>query len=231
MADLTESGLSGPEAGPADGGAARELVVFLHGWGANGADLFGLVPHFQQALPGAHFAAPNGPETCDMAPPGMESYQWFGLEDRSAAAMLDGAEAARPRLDAYLDAKLDSLGLGPDKLALFGFSQGTMLALHTALRRPQPIAALVGFSGLLIGAETLAQQLSARPPVLLVHGEADEVVPFALMAPAAEAMQAAGVAVETMARPGVGHGIDGPGLNRAIAFLTQHFEGPGASDG
>ncbi|MCC7275164.1 MAG: alpha/beta fold hydrolase [Alphaproteobacteria bacterium] len=212
--------LSGPTRDPAAGGPAREIVLLLHGLGADGDDLIGLAPYLAQALPHAAFAAPNAPFPCDMAPYG---YQWFSLQDRSPAMMLAGVQAAAPLLDAYVDDLLARHGLGDDRLAFVGFSQGTMMSLHVAPRRGRAAAGVVGFSGALLAGERLAEEVRSRPPVLLVHGDADPVVPFQAMATAAAALDAVGVAVATERRPGVGHSIDEAGLRLATAFLQDAF--------
>jgi phospholipase/carboxylesterase len=216
--------LSGPVFGPLKG-PARQLVVFLHGVGADGQDLIGLAPILAEVLPHAAFCSPNAPERYDMAPFG---YQWFSLADRRPEALSAGVRKAAPALNAFLDAELAKFGFGDSALALIGFSQGTMTGLYTALRRPKPCAAVVGFSGALLGVETLANEIKSRPPVLLIHGEEDPVVPFAALAHACGALAAHGVAVEHASRPGLGHGIDGPGLSLAAKFLVQAFgpQGP-----
>nr|WP_123692854.1 alpha/beta fold hydrolase [Stella humosa] len=214
--------LSGPTMGPAAGGPAREVVVFLHGLGADGNDLIGLAPYFAQALPHAAFAAPDAPFPCDMAPYG---YQWFSLQDRSPAMMLAGVQAAAPLLDAYIDDLLAKLGLGADRLALVGFSQGTMMALHVAPRRAEAVAGVVGYSGRLLAAASLPADVRSRPPVLLIHGDADQIVPFDSLELSANALKAAGIAVTAERRPGLGHSIDEPGIAQAIAFLTERFSG------
>jgi phospholipase/carboxylesterase len=212
--------LDGPRAGPAQAqdGRAKELVVLLHGLGADGNDLISLAPLFAQALPEAAFVSPNAPFPCDMAPMGR---QWFSFQDRDPAAVLAGARVAATYLDAFIDAELERNGLTDDRLALLGFSQGTMMALHTAIRRPQPCAAVVGFSGALVGPELLAEEVRSRPPVLLVHGDADEVVPFQSMAAAEQALRAAGFLVHGETRPGLGHGIDEAGLKLGATMLKQ----------
>ena len=139
--------LTGPTVAPASGGPAQQLVVFLHGLGADGDDLIELAPYFATALPDAAFIAPHAPEPCDMAPFGR---QWFSLRDQSPEAMLAGVRHAAPILDDFLNVQLAEHCLGPDKLLLVGFSQGTMMALHLALRRKVAPAAVVGFSGLLV---------------------------------------------------------------------------------
>ena len=219
MSELME--LDGPRQAPASGGEADSLVVLLHGLGADGNDLFGLVPHLAQVLPGAAFVSPHAPFTCDMAPFG---YQWFSVQDRSPSAMLAGVQATAPILDAFIDAEMERHGVSAAQTALIGFSQGTMMSLFVAPRREEAFAGIVGFSGRLIAPELLAEEIKVRPPVVLVHGDADEVVPYESMALAEEGLTAAGIEVETMTRPGLGHGIDPEGMTRAASFLAERFE-------
>lgn len=218
---MTESlELDGPSAEPADGGPARQLVVLLHGVGADGADLIELAPLLADALPGAAFVAPDAPHPCDLAPYGR---QWFSLQDRSVPAMAAGLRRVAPIVDAYLDHQLALRGLGDDSLAVVGFSQGTMTALHVALRRPHRPAALVGFSGALLEPERLGDEIRSRPPVLLIHGDADPVVNPSCLASAEAGLAAVGVPVLAEMRPGLDHGIDGHGVAAAAAFLRQCF--------
>ncbi len=212
--------LDGPRFGPAQAqdGRPKELVILLHGLGADGNDLISLAPLFAQALPAAAFVSPNAPFPCDMAPFGR---QWFSFQDRDPAAVLAGVRMAASHLDAFLDAELERAGLPDARLALLGFSQGTMIALHTAIRRAHPCAAVIGYSGALVGPELLAAEVRSRPPLLLVHGDADEVVPFPSMAAAEQALRAAGFGVQVAARPGLGHGIDEAGLQLGAAMLKQ----------
>ncbi len=221
--------LDGPRFGPAQAadGKPKELIVLLHGLGADGNDLISLAPLFGQILPEAAFVSPNAPFPCDMAPMGR---QWFSFQDRDPAAVLEGARAAAGPLDAFIDAELERAGLSDDRLALLGFSQGTMIALHTAIRRARPCAAVIGYSGALVGSELLAAEVRSRPPMLLVHGDADEVVPFPSMAAAEGALRAAGFLVHGEARPGLGHGIDEAGLHLGAAMLKQSLypDGVGA---
>ena len=216
--------LDGPRTGPAQAqdGRAKELVILLHGLGADGNDLISLAPLFAQVLPEAAFVSPNAPFPCDMAPPGASmGRQWFSFQDRDPAAVLVGARAAAIHLDAFIDAELERNGLPDERLVLLGFSQGTMIALHTAIRRAHPCAAVIGYSGALVGPELLAQEVRSRPPVLLVHGDADEIVPFQSMAAAEQALRGAGFLVHGEARPGLGHGIDEAGLKLGAAMLRQ----------
>lgn len=212
--------LDGPRFGPASGSTARQLVVLLHGLGADGNDLIGLAPHLAQRLPDATFVSPHAPFPCDMAPFGR---QWFSLQDRTPAALDAGVRLAAPILDGFLDDELKRHGLSDDRLALLGFSQGTMTALFTGLRRTAPCAQIVGFSGVLIGSEHLADEIRSRPPVLLVHGEVDEVVPFSALAAAEATLAANQVPVEAHGRPGLGHGIDEVGLRLATTALEKAF--------
>jgi phospholipase/carboxylesterase len=210
--------LDGPSHPPAAGGKPRQLVILLHGLGADGNVLIGLAPLFAQILPEAEFLSPNAPFPCDMSPYG---FQWFSLQDRDPAALVVKVSAAAPILDAYIDSALAARGLTDSEFALVGFSQGTMMALYVGLRRAKPVAGIVGFSGALLAGEALPQQLRSRPPVLLVHGDADPVVPFDALAMAEAGLKAAGVPVETLVSHGLGHGIDEAGLKRAAAFLQQ----------
>ena len=210
--------IDGPRRAPASGGKAKQLVVFLHGLGADGGDLISLVPHISRIIPDAAFASPHAPFPCDMAPTGL---QWFSLAEMSMASLLAGAEMARPILDNFLDSELAAHDLTPDKLAVFGFSQGAMMALHCCLRRSAPVGAIIGCSGLLIAPENLAGEIKARPPVTLLHGTEDMVVPFQSMDAAEQSLKALGVAVQSFARPGLGHGIDQEGLSLAAEHLRQ----------
>ncbi len=212
--------LTGPSVEPASGGPAAQLVILLHGVGVDGNDLIGLAPFLSSILPDAAFVAPDAPEAFDMAPFGR---QWFSLQDRTASVIAAGVRASAPILDAYIDEQLALWGVNDSDLALVGFSQGTMMALHVALRRAKPPAAVVGFSGALVDAASLATEITAKPRVLLIHGEDDEVVNPASLPTAENALAAVGVPVLTELRPGLGHGIDGVGAQLALKFLGQTF--------
>ena len=214
--------LSGPSRPPASGGKPRRLVILLHGLGADGNDLIGLAPYWARLLPDAEFLSPNAPFPCDMAPYG---YQWFSSQDRSPEAVLGGVRAAAPILDAFIDEALEQRGLGSGELALVGFSQGTMMSLFVALRRAEPVAGIVGFSGRLLAPELLASELRSRPPILLVHGTEDPLVPYSSLAAAETTLKAAGVPVETVTSVGIGHSIDDQGLRRGGQFLKKVLSG------
>ena len=212
--------LDGPRCGPAAGGKAQSLVLLLHGLGADGNDLISLAPYWARALPETVFVSPHAPFPCDMAPYGR---QWFSLQDRSQTMILAGVKAAAPILDAFIDAQLAEHGLTEGRLALVGFSQGTMMSLYVAPRRARAVAGVVGYSGALVGADSLAVDARSKPPVLLVHGDADDIVPFQAMDAAAAGLRAAGLSVETLARPGLPHSIDDAGLTRGGAFLAERL--------
>jgi phospholipase/carboxylesterase len=212
--------LSGPRVPPRRPGPPRQLLVLLHGVGADGNDLISLAPVLAERLPHAAFVAPNGPEPCDMAPFG---HQWFSLRDLRPAALLAGVQTSLPVLNAFLDAELQASGVDPRQLALVGFSQGTMLALYAALRRAPAVAAVLGYSGALLGAERLPSEVISRPPVFLIHGDADEIVPVQALHAAVQGLQAAEVPVRWSVSPGLGHGIDPENIERGAAFLAAAF--------
>jgi phospholipase/carboxylesterase len=215
--------LEGPGAAPKSGGKARQLVVFLHGYGSNGDDLISLAPYWADLLPDAEFLSPNAPFPCEMNPFG--GYQWFGFQDMTPMAMMEALKKASVALDVFLDTQLASRGLDETKLALVGFSQGTMMALHVGPRRAKAPAAIVGYSGSLIGPEMLLKEGRSKPPILLVHGMADPVVPFISMAAASAGLEAAGLVIESLARPGLVHSIDQEGLLRGGRFLQEKLAG------
>lgn len=213
--------LSGPAFGPSGGGAPGSIVILLHGYGADGNDLLGLAPHWAQQLPRTQFVSPHAPFPCEAAPFGR---QWFGFEGRDAGMLLAETRAAAAMLDAFIDATLTARKLSEDRLALVGFSQGTMLALHVAPRRPRAIAGVLGYSGSLIAPELLQQEVKSRPNILLVHGNADPVVPYESMAAAVAALKAADIPVASETRPRLAHAIDEPGLALGGQFLATMLD-------
>jgi phospholipase/carboxylesterase len=213
--------LTGP-ARPAASGTADSLVIFLHGYGADGNDLIGLAEPLAPHLPNTRFLAPNAPERCPGNPMG---FQWFPIPwlDGSPEAVARASAARSFRLlDDWLDA-IATEGIGPERTVLVGFSQGTMMALHVGLRRAAPLAGIVGFSGRLLEPERLAEEVTSRPPVLLVHGDEDPVVPFASLQAAAEALTAAGVETYAHVSRGTAHGIAPDGLGLALGFIRERL--------
>ncbi|TCO69818.1 alpha/beta hydrolase [Rhodovulum euryhalinum] len=214
--------LQAGRAGAAKGEAER-LVIFLHGYGANGADLLGLAEPLAPHMPGTAFLAPDAPETCAGVPFG---YQWFPIpwidgssEEQSRAGM----GRAVDDLNAWLDSVAEDEGVSPMRTVLFGFSQGTMMALHVGARRAPACAGIVGFSGRLLDPELLEDEMVARPPVLLVHGDADDVVPIAALPEAGNALSAVGFDVYAHVMKGTGHGIAPDGLSVALAFMRERL--------
>lgn len=206
-------------------GKARSMVVFLHGYGADGADLLGLADPLAPHLPDTLFVAPDAPDPCSGNPYGR---QWFPipwLDGSSAVDAAKGLDRAADDLNGFLDARLGDAGLTPAGLALIGFSQGTMMALHVAPRRAAPVAAVVGFSGRLLRPDALATAAISKPPVLLVHGDADPMVPFADMGLAGQTMTAAGFQTFCHVMKGTGHGIAPDGLSAALSFLLPRIGG------
>jgi phospholipase/carboxylesterase len=204
---------------------ARQLVVFLHGYGADGNDLIDIGRAWQGLLPQATFVSPHAPEPCAQAPVGR---QWFPLTFRDPNERWTGVNAAAPILTSFLDAELKRHNLPPSALALVGFSQGTMLALHAGLRRATAPAAIVGYSGLLavppdVNPETFAAEIKSRPPVLLVHGDRDDLIPPQALFHAAGGLAALGVPVEWHMSYGIGHGIDQEGLRHGGEFLARRL--------
>jgi phospholipase/carboxylesterase len=208
----------------AQSGSTRSAVIFLHGYGANGADLLGLAEPLAPHLPDTLFIAPDAPETCAASPLG---FQWFPIpwiDGSSEEAAETGMRAAIDDLNAFLDGVMVDEDLLPEQVALVGFSQGTMMALHVAPRREDAVAGVVGFSGRLLAPEVLADEVVVRPPVLLVHGDADDVVPVQSLPEAADALQKAGwEEVYAHIMKGTGHGIAPDGLSVALAFLRDRL--------
>ena len=216
--------LDGPRLPPRSG-TAQQLVVFLHGYGADGNDLIEIGRAWQALLPQAAFVSPHAPEPCAMAPVGR---QWFALTFRDPNERWVGVNHAAPLLERFLDAELARRRLPPSALALVGFSQGTMMALHVGLRRTVSPVAIVGYSGLLVlppdgKAQAVAADIKSRPPVLLVHGDQDELIPAQALFSATQGLAALGVPVEWHLSAGVGHGIDAEGLRHGGEFLARRF--------
>ncbi len=203
-------------------GTTRSVVVFLHGYGANGADLLGIADVLAEHLPDTLFVAPDAPETIPMMPTG---YQWFPIpwiDGSSEEESERGLLAAANDLNAFLDALMVDEDVMPEQVVLFGFSQGTMMALHVAPRRDDPVAGIVAFSGRLLRPELLEDEVVSRPPVILIHGDADDVVPPQSLPQAAEALQAAGWKdVYAHVMKGTAHGIAPDGLQVALAFMRD----------
>ncbi|MCL4679378.1 MAG: phospholipase [Alphaproteobacteria bacterium] len=209
-------------------GNPQQIVMLLHGLGSNGRDLISLAPYWQQALPYALFISPDAPFACDMAPPGYpDSYQWFSLMSREMDDMLAGVRRVTPILQSFIKEILEKYELPASALALVGFSQGTMTALHVGPRLQSPIAGIVGYSGALLWEEGMEIELKSRPPALLVHGEADDVVPVTAWFHAKLTLEAQGFPVSGFTCRGLPHSIDQKGIEEAAVFLKNVFSETG----
>jgi phospholipase/carboxylesterase len=210
--------LDGPRVSPAGGGTPKSLIVFLHGYGADGNDLIGLAREFGRALPHTAFVSPHAPERCLGTPTGR---QWFPLTMRDPSEFARGVARARPALDVFLDAELQRHGLDESNCALVGFSQGTMMALHVGPQRRKKLAGILGFSGLLADPHALKGGAAQKPPVLLIHGDADDLIPVAAIFQAAQGLAAAEIPVEWHISRGIPHGIGPDGIELGLAFLRR----------
>jgi len=220
--------LSGPRMEPASG-EAKSLVILSHGYGANGDDLIGLANFWRQAMPDTAFVSPNAPQVCEMNPGG---YQWFPIRMRNPGEgwrpptdeVWEHVTGAAPSLDALITDELAHYGLDETKLALVGFSQGTMMSLHVGLRRPIAPAAILGFSGAFVGAEH-GDEITARPPVFLIHGDQDPMIPVQAMFKATEELGELNIPVQWHVSQGVQHSIGQDGLQLGGQFIVDALSG------
>jgi len=212
--------VNGASLKPRSGGPPKQIVLLLHGYGSSGTDLISLAPHWQDAMPDTLFLAPHAPQRCGAMASG---YQWWGLSSFDPAGLAAGAASAAPAIDAFIDRKLDQYGLTEADLALVGFSQGTMMALHIGLRRPRAVAAIVGYSGMLTQSGDLSGRDFSKPPVLLVHGSADPVVPISALHSAESDLKRLGVTVTTHVSDGLAHSVDPVGLQLGRDFVAGAF--------
>lgn len=215
---MSEYDLNTYKYGPASGGTPKQLVILLHGLGSDGRDLISLAPFFAQDLPDAIFVSPDAPYPCDMAPVG---YQWFSLQDTSAAATLAGVQRAAPVLDHFIAAQMEKYGVPADKTALAGFSQGTMMSLYVGPRFPEKLGGVLGYSGALVGGEDLAEAEMHKIPVHLVHGDVDDVVPVEMYHRAHKRLSETGHDVTGGVTAGLPHSIDEAGIREGGAFLRR----------
>ena len=205
---------------PLSGEKAKHVVIILHGIGDSADGIIGLAEPFRLAMPDTEFRAPNAPYPYDFSPFG---FQWFSGQDWTPSVVLEGVKKAAEPLNAYIDHVLETHDLTPDKMALVGFSQGTMMSLYVAPRRAPSLAGVVGYSGALVGSETLVKERKSSPPVLLVHGTQDEVLPFAAMTQALGGLRDANMNVTAFTCHGLGHSIDEQGVSQGLLFLRRVF--------
>lgn len=203
---------------PAQSGKAEWLVIFLHGYGSNGADLMSFADYWQSSMPNVAFVAPDGPEATKDG-----GFQWIGKRPAGDPRLYDDAVEIAPALHGFIDGELAREGLDASRLALVGFSQGAVMALHLGLRRTVPPAAVLGYSGGLVGADKLKDEIVSKPPVMLVHGEQDELAPLYGMMASVKALTEAGVACQGLPIPGLGHAVDANALVYGARFLLSAF--------
>lgn len=204
--------------GPASGKKAQQLVILLHGLGADGRDLLGLAPHFGHSLPDAVFVSPNAPFECDMAPSG---YQWFSLQEWTPAKVLMGVQQAASILDHYITEQMEKHDVPAEKTALVGFSQGTMMSLYVGPRYPQKLAGILGYSGAVVWEATTDFSKLHKIPVHLIHGAADMVLPVQAYHDAKEILERANFPLSGGITPGLPHSIDERGLKDGAEFLQS----------
>ena len=212
--------IDGPSILPLSGTSAKQLIIFCHGYGADGNDLIGLANYFQQALPDAYFISPNAPETCPMNPTG---YQWFDFTSNDPDLIWKKVNDAGIILNEFIDSKLNELKLTDKDLSLVGFSQGTMISLHVGLRRNKAMSSIVGFSGRLIREDTLKREMNAKPPIYLIHGDQDPMVPYSDTINATKILKDLDVNVQSHISLNTPHSIAQDGLEIAIQFLLSNF--------
>ena len=205
---------------PKNGVKPTSMVILLHGYGSNGDDLISLAPYMQSALPDTIFISPNAPHPCEGNPYG--GFQWFSLAEYTPEKLYEGTKAAAPILTDFIQEQAKAYDLCPDKVALLGFSQGTMMALYAGLHYPEKLAGILGYSGALTGEGDLPTA-DNTPPIYLIHGEADSVVPVAAYHHATQALTEKGFRVDGHTTPHLEHSIDEEGITKGIAFLAQNL--------
>ena len=205
-------------------GVDSSLVIFLHGYGANGNDLLGLADQLSEHLPDTVFLAPDAPETCSVNPGG---FQWFPIpwidgstEEESERGLLRATED----LQMFIKQSMEEEGLSEAETILIGFSQGTMMALHVGPRMAVSILGIIGFSGRILNPESLLEDCKSKPPTLLIHGDQDDVVPFSSLSTAESTLQECGFEVETHVMEGTGHGISPDGLLACLNFILLQLD-------
>jgi len=213
--------IDGPSVLPLSGNQAKQLVIFCHGYGADGNDLIGLANYFQQALPDAFFISPNAPEACPMNPMG---YQWFDFTSNDPELIWKKVNDAGEILNKFIDHKLNELNLTDENLSLVGFSQGTMMSLHVGLRRKLKMSSIVGFSGRLIREDTLADEIRSRPPIYLIHGDQDEVVNPTNLLEAKDFFVRNNIPIETKMIKNCGHHIAVEASSLALNFIKKNLK-------
>ncbi len=203
---------------PAQSGKAEWLVIFLHGYGSAGAELMSFADYWQSSMPNVTFVAPDGP-----TPAKDGGFQWIGKRPGTDPRLYDDAVEVSPVLHSFIDAELARENLDASRLALVGFSQGTVVALHLGLRREAAPAAVLGYAGGLVGADKLQDEITSKPPVMLVHGEQDALAPVYGMMASVKALSAAGIICQDVPIPNLGHEVNADALIYGARFLLSAF--------
>lgn len=210
--------IEGPEICPSK--EKKNLIVFLHGWGSSGDNFIHLAKVMSRSLLNSHFVAPNAPFQREIG----DGYQWFSLEDRSEETLYNGVKNAALIVNNFIDAKLEELDLKDSQLSLVGFSQGAMLAIHTALTRVKPCSSVVAYSGRFLSPARVAPEIKSKPNICVIHGDADDVVPFSSLDSAVKALKENGVNVEGHPIRGLGHIINEDGIRLGVEFIKNNFK-------
>ena len=213
--------ISGPIIEPSSGNPPKQMIIFVHGYGADGNDLISLANYFQSTLPEAIFLSPHAPEACSMNPSG---YQWFDLTSTDPAVLWSKILVAADHLNEFIDSKLLEYNIAEENLALIGFSQGTMMSLHVSLRRINTMAAVLGYSGRLIGADLLKNDLISKPSIYLIHGDQDPMVHYQESLTAEKVLKEYGVNIKTHISEHTQHSIAEDGLRIGVDFLTSELK-------
>ena len=213
--------ISGPIIEPSSGNPPKQMIIFVHGYGADGNDLIGLANYFQSTLPEAIFLSPHAPEACSMNPSG---YQWFDLTSTDPAVLWSKILVAADHLNEFIDSKLLEYNIAEENLALIGFSQGTMMSLHVSLRRKNTMAAVLGYSGRLIGADLLKDDLISKPSIYLIHGDQDPMVPYQESLTAEKVLKEYSIDIKTHISEHTQHSIAEDGLRIGVDFLTSKLK-------
>jgi len=208
------------ESQPKSGKKAKSLVILLHGLGADADDLYGIIPEFDKHLPDTHFISVNAPYPCDMMPFGR---QWFSMTTWTESAILEGLKTVEPILNNYIEEQKSRFSIEDKDIALLGFSQGSILSIHTALRRKTTLAGVLAYSGMIIAPQTLKTELQSKTPICMVHGTFDFVVPFAQFNSSVEALETYHIPHEAHPINGLAHGIDPQGINIGVNFLKKQL--------
>lgn len=213
--------ISGPIIEPSSGNSPKQMIIFVHGYGADGNDLIGLANYFQSTLPEVIFLSPHAPEACSMNPSG---YQWFDLTSTDPAVLWSKILVAADHLNEFIDSKLLEYNIAEENLALIGFSQGTMMSLHVSLRRKNTMAAVLGYSGRLIGADLLKDDLISKPSIYLIHGDQDPMVPYQESLTAEKVLKEYSIDIKTHISEHTQHSIAEDGLRIGVDFLASKLK-------